>query len=218
LAIFRIASLGRTARERPLSDVSFGAVQHGGQYEFEWLGKAERECRIHRTRVRSTPRLAPLMSRRAPSAPPVTINHMSLVQRDYRTEETYQTFSNSPVGDHLASQYYLQQARQFLIQQSVTSGVESSHALPFSHGRPTTPGPPGSHCSRTVSNSLWMAGPATVVDTSPVPPVRRPLTTPPGCSASTARQHVCTVICRLTVAIMRTNSGGNGSGARSTAR
>jgi hypothetical protein len=48
------------------------------------------------------------MSRRAPSAPPITISRMPLVQRDYRTEETYETFSNSSVGDHLTGQCYLQ--------------------------------------------------------------------------------------------------------------
>jgi hypothetical protein len=101
--------------------------------------------------------------------------------------KTYETFSNSPVPDHLAGQYYLPQARQFLIQQSVTSGVESSHALSSSRGHPTTLRPPVSHSGRTVSELLWMAGLAMVVDVSTVPPVRGRLTTPPGCVRRASR-------------------------------
>lgn len=74
------------------------------------------------------------MPRRAPSAPPITVNRMPFVQRDRRTQETHQPFSDSPVPDYLTGQHYLQQTRQFLIQQPITSRVESSHTLPTRGG------------------------------------------------------------------------------------
>lgn len=126
---------------------------------------------MHRTRVRSAPRPTP-SARRAPSAPPITINFMTFVQRDCRTQETYETFSNSPIPDHLTCQYYLQQARQFLIQQPVASGMESRHALSSSRGHPNTLRPPVSRSGRPVLDLLRMTGRATAVNTSPVPPVR----------------------------------------------